>query len=109
MHQSFVTKGDMGHIMRKTDLGLCENKGADQLHSNCQADQHLCFHYMDSAISLPLKSEACFCDCTGGFVLHLVGNPIDHFSRIAAHIKAKNGRAYKLSIPLLAGLLAGVC
>ena len=22
-----------------------ENKGADQLHSNCKADQRLCFHY----------------------------------------------------------------
>ena len=25
-----------------------ENKGADQLCSNCTADQHLCFRYMDS-------------------------------------------------------------
>ena len=36
---------------------LCENKGADQIRSNCEADQRLCFHYMDSIISLLLKSK----------------------------------------------------
>ena len=36
---------------------LCENKGADQLRSNCEADQRLCFRYTDSTISLLLKSE----------------------------------------------------
>ena len=29
--------------MRKHDFSICENKGADQLHSNCTADQRLCF------------------------------------------------------------------
>ena len=43
--------------MRKTDFCLCENKGADQLRSNCEADRHLCFCYTDSTISLLLKSE----------------------------------------------------
>ena len=37
--------------MRKQDFGLCEKKGADQLCSNCTADQRLYFHYMDSTIS----------------------------------------------------------
>ena len=36
--------------MRKQDFYLCENKGADQLCSNCTADQHLCFCYTDSTI-----------------------------------------------------------
>ena len=40
--------------MRKRDFCLCENKGADQLCSNCTADQRLCFHYSDSTISLLL-------------------------------------------------------
>ena len=31
----------MSSIMRKTDFCLCENKGADQLRSNCEADQRL--------------------------------------------------------------------
>ena len=36
---------------------LCKNKGADQLCSKYTADQHLCFHYMDSTISLLPKSD----------------------------------------------------
>ena len=43
--------------MGKPDFCLCENKGADQLRSNCEADQRLCFRYTDSTISLLLKSE----------------------------------------------------
>ena len=38
-------------------LTICigENKGADQLRSNCEADQRLCFRYSDSTI--PLESH----------------------------------------------------
>ena len=32
----------------KTGFCLCENKDADQLCSNCTADQHLCFRYTDT-------------------------------------------------------------
>ena len=31
---------------------ICENKDADQLRSNCAADQRLCFRYTDSTIPL---------------------------------------------------------
>ena len=41
----------------KTNNLIGENKGADQLRSNCEADQRLCFRYMDSAIPLLLKFE----------------------------------------------------
>ena len=34
--------------MRKPTTCICENKGADQLHSNCEADQRLCFLYTNS-------------------------------------------------------------
>ena len=47
----------MSRIMRKRDFCLCENKGADQLRGNREADQRLCFRYTDSTISLLLKSE----------------------------------------------------
>ena len=47
----------MSRIVRKRDYCLCENKGADQLRSNCEADQRLCFRYSDSTIPLLLKSE----------------------------------------------------
>ena len=42
---------------KKTRFCLCENKGADQLRSNCKADQRLCFRYTDSTLSLLIKSE----------------------------------------------------
>ena len=43
--------------MRKHTFCICENKGADQLCSNCTADQRLCFPYKDSTIPLLSKSE----------------------------------------------------
>ena len=39
----------------KTNMG--ENKGADQLRSNCEADQRLCFLYMDSTVPQLSKSK----------------------------------------------------
>ena len=42
--------------MRKLDFCLGESKGADKLSSNCEADQPLCFRYMDSTIPLFLKT-----------------------------------------------------
>ena len=43
--------------MIKPDFCICENKGADQLRGNREADQRLCFRYTDSTISLLSKSE----------------------------------------------------
>ena len=43
--------------MGKPTICIGENKGADQLRSNCEADQRLCFHYLNSTIPLLLKSE----------------------------------------------------
>ena len=34
--------------MRKPAFCISENKDADQLRSNCAADQRLCFRYIDS-------------------------------------------------------------
>ena len=48
---------DMSRAMRKPDFCPSENKGADQLHSNCEADQRLCFRYMDSTIPLLIKPK----------------------------------------------------
>ena len=48
---------DLSHVMRIPDFRLCENKGADQLYSDCEADQHLCFRYTDSTIPLLSKSK----------------------------------------------------
>ena len=43
--------------MGKPKICLGENKGADQLRSNCEADQRLCFRYSDITVPLLLKSE----------------------------------------------------
>ena len=43
--------------MRKPMFCICENKDADQLRGNREADQRLCFHYLNSMIPLLSKSE----------------------------------------------------
>ena len=47
----------MSRVMRKPTFCICENKGADQLRGNREADQRLCFRYIDSMIPLLSKSE----------------------------------------------------
>ena len=44
-------------VVRKPAFCICENKDADQLHSNCAADQRLCFRYIDSSLPLLSKSK----------------------------------------------------
>ena len=43
--------------MRKPAFHICENKDVDQLRSNREADQLLCFRYTDSTIPLLPNSE----------------------------------------------------
>ena len=57
LQNPLVNQSNLSRIVRKPDYCLCENKGADQLRSNCEADQRLCFRYTDSTIPLLLKSE----------------------------------------------------
>ena len=47
---------DMSHCMGKPKICIGENKGADQLRSNREADQRLCFRYTNT-ISLFSKSK----------------------------------------------------
>ena len=73
--------------MRETDFCLCENKGVDQLCSNCTADQRLCFHYTESTIPLLSRSGISSLKPTSVLVCSsLVGNHEDCFFRFAAHI-----------------------
>ena len=51
-HNYYVSR-----IIRKLGFCLRKNKAADQLCSNCTADQRLCFCYMYSTIPLLLKSK----------------------------------------------------
>ena len=76
---------NLGRVMRKPDFSLCENKGADQLCSNCTADQHLCFCYISSSIR-NLKLLGCFCDCTGWLCWTWSETPKTVFSHAVAHL-----------------------
>ena len=46
----------MSLFMREPTFCICENKDADQLRGNREADQRLCFRYTDSTIPLLPKS-----------------------------------------------------
>ena len=48
---------NMSHVVRKPAFCLCKNKDADQLCGDREADQRLCFRYIDSTISLLPKYE----------------------------------------------------
>ena len=69
--------------MTKRDYCLCENKGADQLRSNCEADQRLCFCYSDTTVlfylNLKFQASSCPSACSGRFVSDLFGNHIVGF------------------------------
>ena len=47
----------MSRVIRKPNFCICENKDADQLRGHREADQRLCFRYIDSTIPLLAKSE----------------------------------------------------
>ena len=64
--------------MRKPAFCICENKDADQLRGNREADQRLCFRYTDSTIP-QISSHVAVSD--------LVEHPEDQFYHNEAHIK----------------------
>ena len=75
--------------MRQLAFCICKNKDADHLGGNREADQHLCFRYMDSTIPLFPKSKISSLQSYSvvvqpGFVWDLVGNPENWFSRNVA-------------------------
>ena len=52
-----IIKIKMSRVVRKPAFCICENKDADQLRGNREADQRLCFRYIESTIPLLSKSE----------------------------------------------------
>ena len=69
--------------MRKSTVFICKNKGADQLRSNCKADQCLCFRYRIVQFRYFLNPNfqplAIFYACSARFVLGLFRNKIVGF------------------------------
>ena len=78
----------MSLVIKKPDFCICENKDADQLRGNREADQRLCFRYIDPSTLLirNYKPLAIFCSCTARYLSDLVVNPDDRFSQNEAHI-----------------------
>ena len=77
--------------MRKPYFCICENKDADQLRGDREADQRLSFRYTDSAIPLLPKSEISSfypspVSIHARFVSGLVENPEDRFSHNEAQM-----------------------
>ena len=42
----------MSLVVREPEFCICENKDADQLRGNCEANRCLCFRFTDSTIPL---------------------------------------------------------
>ena len=57
LSSTFACANNMNLVMRKPAFCICENKAADQLRGNREADQRLCFRYTDSTIPLLPQSE----------------------------------------------------
>ena len=82
----------LSRLMEKPTICICENKGADQLRGNHEADQRLCFRYTDivqSLYFLKMKFHASSCllllyspVCVGP-----VRKPHCWFSHEGAHFK----------------------
>ena len=74
--------------MGKPTICICENKDADQLCSNCTADQHLCFRYTDSTIPLLLNEISSLISVTAQTSLCLtwLKTQIVRFSHVKAHM-----------------------
>ena len=72
--------------MRKPAFCICENKEADQLRGSREADQRLCFRYLDSTIPLLFKLLNIFRGCTARSVSVQVKNPENWFSHNEAQM-----------------------
>ena len=48
LNMSFAKKQNQNKKI--ADFWICENKDANQPCSNCTADQHVCFHFMDNTV-----------------------------------------------------------
>ena len=87
LHTSYI----MSRVVRKPAFCICENKDADQLRGNREADQRLCFRYIDNcnpsaSYIRNFKPLAIVCGCTAWFVWDLVGNLENRFSHNEAQL-----------------------
>ena len=79
---------------------ISENKITDQLNSNCEAKQSLCFHYRDSTfLNQNLQPLAIICACTDRFVSDLFENNVDFpMMRLTSSLDARQCSSPELCI-----------
>ena len=81
----------MSRPLGKPTICIGENKGADQLRGNREADQRLCFRYSDSTIPLLLNTKfqasSSFLSLYRPVYVGPVRKPHCWFSHQAAHIQ----------------------
>ena len=67
--------------MRKPTFCICENKDTDQLCGNREADQRLCFHFIDlqSLYSLNPKERRAFSPVFGPLRDKIMKVTVQHF------------------------------
>ena len=65
--------------MGKPTICIGENKGADQLRGNREADQRLCFRYSDSTSPPQFQASSLILLLYSRFVSDLLGNHIVGF------------------------------
>ena len=93
--------------MRKPALCICKNKDANQLRSNCAADQRLCFRNKDTTIPLLSKSEISSSVAVQSGLCRTSSETPIRFSHNEAHLKphfkpnsfANNKGAYQPVLP----------
>ena len=82
--------------MGKPTICIGENKGTDQLRSNCEADQRLSFRYSDSTIPLLLnpkfQASSSFLCLYKSVCVRPVRKPHCWFSHEAAHVESSRVR-----------------
>ena len=57
VHTAISSSSQLSRGVRKPAFCICENKDADQLRGCREADQRLCFRFIDSTIPLLPKYE----------------------------------------------------
>ena len=74
------------HFMRKPAFCICGNEGADQLCSNWEVDQRLCFHYMIQFLDFLNPKFPAYSHLLCSFCVESVRKPHCLFSQNAAHV-----------------------
>ena len=77
--------------MRKPAFCICENKGADQLRGNREADQRLCFRYTDSTIHLLPKSEISSLQPSSSLKFQVLGRRMLFFGDGPVYVRYRSG------------------